>query len=207
MRPWCSARANGERNALYTVFGTSTVWSKEPQPKQISVLVANVSAVILNALHEDCWLCSDCTNARNEDSEHFNTVTAGTQCLQSRMCLHVKVDHLEETSKHFITSAEGFHLPVCVQRRWPFKDWEMWSYPLKACRGIRRTGPLVVRWRWGVSFTSQPLCHRSRNVAPTELEFGWAPEPVWIFQSREKVSCSCWNSNPDPSSGSLVRLR
>jgi hypothetical protein len=55
---------------------------------------------------------------------------------------------------------------------------------------------LSTRWWWLASFMPWPLYPLGKPLVPTEQEARWAPELVWILQSREKISYPCQQSNP-----------
>jgi hypothetical protein len=61
---------------------------------------------------------------------------------------------------------------------------------MKACRGSRRTAPLILsldtRLRWVVNFTPKPLYPREITPVPNEEEAEWAPQQVWEFWRRLK---------------------
>jgi len=68
----------------------------------------------------------------------------------------------------------------------------------RGCTGI--AAPILdldTSWRWVVNLMSQPLYSQVRTAVP---KAEWAPEHIWTFWSREKISCSYWNSNPWSSS-------
>lgn len=79
------------------------------------------------------------------------------------------------------------------------KDFPL--HTVKVYRGCRDTAPLILDldtcWRWVVNLMSQLLYSWVRSLVP---EAEWAPEHVWTFCSREKISCPYRNSNPQTSS-------
>jgi len=71
----------------------------------------------------------------------------------------------------------------------------MWAF-----RGCRGTAPFILnlgtRWNLVVNITPRPLY----SLSPIAHEADWAPEVVWTFCRRHKLSCPHWDSKPWPSS-------
>jgi hypothetical protein len=66
------------------------------------------------------------------------------------------------------------------------------AFPFHAIEEHSETGgkvPLILnlgtRWKAVASFTPRPLYPSKTTQVPTEMEVGWAPEPVWAFYRRE----------------------
>ena len=63
---------------------------------------------------------------------------------------------------------------------------------------------LDTRWTWVVNSTIRSLYAQKVTSVPTEMETRWAPEPIWVFRSKEKSLSAAGIRTPVRPARSLV---